>query len=60
MKDKEVEQVLEQHRAAGKFIEVDGIRTFVLDEGQGEVVFCIHGVPTSSYLYRKVIKALAQ
>lgn len=53
-----VEQVIEQHKAAGKFIEVDGIRTFVLDEGAGEVVFCIHGVPTSSFLYRKVIKAL--
>ncbi|GAB3200975.1 pimeloyl-ACP methyl ester carboxylesterase [Pontibacter aydingkolensis] len=54
-----VEQVIEQHKAAGKFIQVDGLRTFVLDEGEGEVVFCIHGVPTSSYLYRKVIHALA-
>lgn len=54
-----VEQVIEQHQAAGRFIQVDGIRTFVLDEGGGEVVFCIHGVPTSSFLYRKVIHALA-
>ncbi|MEJ8801970.1 alpha/beta fold hydrolase [Pontibacter sp. H249] len=54
-----VEHVIEQHKAAGKYIVVDGINTFVLDEGEGEVVFCIHGVPTSSYLYRKVIQALA-
>ena len=54
-----VEQVIEQHKAAGSFIQVDGIRTFVLDQGEGEVVFCIHGVPTSSFLYRKVINALA-
>lgn len=54
-----VEQVIEQHKAAGRFIDVDGIRTFVLDQGQGEVVFCIHGVPTSSFLYRKVINELA-
>ncbi|MFD2512479.1 alpha/beta fold hydrolase [Pontibacter locisalis] len=54
-----VDQVIEQHKAAGRFIDVDGTQTFVLDEGQGEVVFCIHGVPTSSFLYRKVIKELA-
>jgi pimeloyl-ACP methyl ester carboxylesterase len=54
-----VEQVIEQHQAAGKYIQVDGVRTFVLDQGEGEVVFCIHGVPTSSYLYRKVIHSLA-
>ncbi len=54
-----VEDVVAQHKAAGKFIHVDGINTFVLDEGEGEVVFCIHGVPTSSYLYRKVIHSLA-
>jgi pimeloyl-ACP methyl ester carboxylesterase len=53
-----VEQVIEQHEAAGKYIQVDGINTFVLDQGKGEVVFCIHGVPTSSFLYRKVIKSL--
>lgn len=56
---KSVEQVIEQHKALGRFIDVDGIRTFVLDQGKGEVVFCIHGVPTSSYLYRKVVPALA-
>jgi pimeloyl-ACP methyl ester carboxylesterase len=54
-----VEQVIEQHRSSGRFIEVDGIKTFVLDQGTGEVVFCIHGVPTSSFLYRKVISELA-
>ncbi|MCJ8167440.1 alpha/beta hydrolase [Pontibacter sp. E15-1] len=54
-----VEEVIEQHKSSGKFIDVDGINTFVLDKGEGEVVFCIHGVPTSSYLYRKVIDSLA-
>lgn len=51
--------MLSAHESAGKYITVDGIRTFVRDEGQGEAVFCIHGVPTSSYLYRKVLKSLA-
>ncbi|GHA55395.1 alpha/beta fold hydrolase [Pontibacter akesuensis] len=54
-----VDQVIAAHQAAGKFIDVDGIRTFVLDQGEGEVVFCIHGVPTSSFLYRNVITSLA-
>ena len=51
--------VLEAHRAAGRFITVDGLHTFVLDKGAGKPVLCLHGVPTSSYLYRKVIDELA-
>lgn len=54
-----VEQVIEKHKASGKFFTVDGIQSFALDRGSGETVFCIHGVPTSSFLYRKVIDELA-
>ncbi|WP_266206036.1 alpha/beta fold hydrolase [Pontibacter kalidii] len=57
--DKAVARVIERHQAAGRYLTVEGVKTFVLDEGAGEVVFCIHGVPTSSFLYRKVIGALA-
>jgi pimeloyl-ACP methyl ester carboxylesterase len=53
------ENIIEQHEAAGRFIQVGGIKTFVLDQGSGEAVFCIHGVPTSSFLYRKVLQELA-
>jgi pimeloyl-ACP methyl ester carboxylesterase len=59
MSDRTVEQVIEEHKASGKFITVEGLKTFVLDWGEGEAVFCIHGVPTSSYLFRKVLKGLA-
>ena len=58
MSDRSVEQVIEEHKASGKFINVDGVKTFYLDWGQGDPVFCIHGVPTSSFLYRKVLKEL--
>ncbi|WP_116107548.1 alpha/beta fold hydrolase [Lewinella sp. IMCC34191] len=51
--------VVNAHRASGRFIEVDKLNTFVLDKGTGEAVVCLHGVPTSSYLYRKVIDELA-
>lgn len=58
MSDRSVEQVIEEHKASGKFMNVDGVKTFYLDWGQGDPVFCIHGVPTSSFLYRKVLKEL--
>lgn len=58
MSNRSVDQVIEEHKASGKFITVEGLQTFVLDWGEGEPVFCIHGVPTSSYLYRKVLKEL--
>lgn len=54
------QQVIARHETAGRYIQVEGLKTFVLDQGQGEVVFCIHGVPTSSFLYRKVLQELEQ
>lgn len=32
----------------------------MLEQGSGEAVLCIHGVPTSSFLYRKVLVELAK
>jgi len=34
------------------------LRMHYVDEGQGEVVLCLHGQPTWSYLYRKMIPPL--
>ena len=53
--------LLERHRASGRFFSAGGIGSFVLDEGprDGEPVVCVHGVPASAYLYRKVVPALA-
>lgn len=59
MSDQKVEEIIEKHKASGKTITVEGLETFVLDWGEGEPIFCIHGVPTSSYLYRKVLRGLA-
>ncbi|MDP6317483.1 MAG: haloalkane dehalogenase, partial [Pseudomonadales bacterium] len=30
------------------------LRIHYVDEGEGEVVLCLHGQPTWSYLYRKM------
>ena len=40
---------------APKYVEVNGLRVHYVDEGQGEIILCLHGEPTWSYLYRKMI-----
>jgi len=44
---------------APHYVEIDGLRIHYVDEGKGEVVLCLHGVPAWSFLYRKVIPPLA-
>lgn len=50
---------VERHVASGRFFEADGLKSFVLDEGTGAPVVLMHGVPASSFLYRKVVPRLA-
>ena len=45
--------------ARGRRLDVPGAATRVWEEGAGEPVVCLHGVPSSAYLYRKVLPALA-
>lgn len=54
------EEVIDRHRSAGEYFKAGGIRSFVRDEGRGETVLCFHGVPASSFLYRKVIRELSE
>jgi haloalkane dehalogenase len=42
------------------YVEVNGLRVHYLDEGQGEVILCLHGEPSWSYLYRKMVPILAR
>jgi len=53
--------LLAAHRASGRTFNAAGISSFVLDEGarDAEPVVCVHGVPASAFLYRKVLPALA-
>ncbi len=55
----DVASVIDAHRAAGSFFDVGGIRSFMRTEGEGETVVLVHGLPASSFLYRKVIAELA-
>jgi pimeloyl-ACP methyl ester carboxylesterase len=52
--------VVAHHRAAGREFEAAGIQSFVRERGGGDAVLCMHGVPASSFLYRKVIDELAR
>jgi haloalkane dehalogenase len=54
-----VAEVIDRHRSAGRRFNVAGVESFVREEGEGEAVLCLHGVPASSFLYRKVIAELA-
>ncbi len=45
---------------APHYVEIDGLRVHYVDEGRGEVILCLHGEPTWSYLYRKAIPILAE
>jgi haloalkane dehalogenase len=56
----QVAEAIEQHRAAGREFEAGGVRSFVREEGDGEPVVLMHGIPVSSYLYRKVLPLLAE
>jgi haloalkane dehalogenase len=42
------------------YAEINGVRVHYLDEGNGEVILCLHGEPTWSFLYRKMIPILSQ
>ena len=43
-----------------KYHEVDGVRLHYVDEGSGPPILLVHGQPTWSYLYRKMIPPLVE
>ncbi len=55
----DVADAIARHQAAGRRFSADGVESFVLEEGDGAPVVLMHGVPVSSFLYRKVAPELA-
>ena len=45
---------------APRYVEINGARVHYIDEGEGEAILCLHGEPTWSYLYRKMIPILSR
>src|SRR3954452_19300690 len=52
-------EAIEVHQAAGRRFQAGGVQSFVREQGRGTPVVLLHGVPTSSFLYRKVMAVLA-
>ena len=48
----DVDALIDAHERSGYRLDVGGIDTFVPDQGHGQLVVCLHGVPASSFLYR--------
>lgn len=55
----QVAEAIAGHRAAGREFEAGGVRSFVREQGEGDPVVLMHGIPVSSFLYRKVLPLLA-
>ena len=56
---RKVDALLAAHRLAGRTFTAAGIGSFVREQGDGEPVVMMHGLPMSSFLYRKVIPRVA-
>lgn len=42
------------------YLDIEGVRVHYIDEGDGEIILCLHGEPTWSFLYRKMIPILSR
>jgi len=56
----QIADAIESHRRAGRAFEAGGVRSFVREQGEGDPVVLMHGIPVSSFLYRKVLPLLAE
>lgn len=45
---------------SSKFVEINGNKIHYLEKGRGDPVIFLHGVPTSSYVWRNIIPNLAK
>ena len=45
---------------APHYIEINGLRIHYVDEGKGETILCLHGEPSWSFLYRKMIASMSK
>ena len=41
------------------YVDIEEMRVHYVDEGKGETILCLHGEPSWSFLYRKMIKILS-
>ncbi|WP_299243142.1 alpha/beta hydrolase [uncultured Aquimarina sp.] len=51
--------LFEQHKKQGNYIQLSDTKAFVFDKGEGVPIVFFHGVPASSFLYRKIINTIS-
>lgn len=51
---------IEEHRSHQEWLEVEGGNMAYLDLGEGQPILLVHGLPTSSWLYRHIISDLLE
>ena len=51
---------VDTHRSLQQKVQLQGGNLAYIDQGQGPVILLVHGVPTSSWLYRKIIPELVK
>lgn len=51
--------MISEHERSGRQFEAGGVGSFVREAGDGDPVVLLHGVPVSSFLYRRVLPELA-
>lgn len=52
-------QLIDQWKLQGQSLQVEGANSRIWRMGTGEAVVCLHGVPASGFLYRKLLPELA-
>ena len=52
--------LLDNHQKMGKYVVVDDLNIFTIDEGEGEPIVLLHGLFSTSYSYRKIIPQLSK
>ena len=62
MQIRDADAKLRSHEAIGRIVQVDGERIFCREEGnsKGTPVLLLHGVPTSSFLWRKLMPLIGR
>ena len=53
-------ETYDDHLGMMKYAEVQGRKLAYIDEGTGKPIVLMHGIPTSSWMYRKVIPKLVE
>jgi haloalkane dehalogenase len=54
------ERISEQVNLPSKYIQLDGAKMHYLEAGEGRPILFLHGIPTSSYLWRNIIPHLSR